>query len=484
MIIQGTNFFPGDHPSIIHYHSSTRDLNLTTTFVNETCLQATLPATYGGEAATVTIINPPDGVVESGNKIKSGGGTSNAMSYNVIHATPNITGTVPVHSNPGDPGFDLIVNGQNFYQGASKVYVNGVMRSSSTWQAPTQFFVPITTGELLNPGSIDIEVRTQEADDSFAYSNVYKYYIGDIPVVYPAKIGLFRNGFWILDYNGNFQWSDVGTGNDLVAGFGMAGDKPVIGNWNHTTPGEKIGIFRNGTWLMDYNGNFLWDGIDKSAYLGQAGDLPVIGDWNNNGDKKIGVFRNGFWMLDGNGNYNWDGPGTGLDVVAGFGQTGDIPVVGQWDAAGQDKIGVFRNGFWILDYNGNYQWNGLGTGNDLVAGFGSAGDVPVVRDWNGDGRSEIAVFRASAGQWLIDYNGNYLWDGEGAGQDVSMYLGQNGDVAIAGDWNSNGNDKLGVFRDGFWIIDKDGDFIWDGEPNDKVAAFGRAGDIPVPGKYA
>jgi outer membrane protein assembly factor BamB/PKD repeat protein len=297
------------------------------------------------------------------------------------------------------------------------------------------------------------------------------------------KIGVFRDGFWILDYNGNYQWSDVGTGNDLVAGFGMAGDKPVIGNWDHTTPGDKIGVFRNGTWLIDYNGNFQWDGVDKSAYLGQAGDLPVIGDWNNNGDKKIGVFRNGFWMLDGNGNYNWDGPGTDLDVVAGFGQTGDIPVVGKWDAAGQDKIGVFRNGFWILDYSGNYQWNGLGTGNDLVAGFGSAGDVPIVRDWNGDGRSEIAVFRASAGQWLIDYNGNYIWDGTGAGQDVSMYLGQNVDIAIAGDWNSNGKDKLGVFRDGFWIIEYNGNYQWDGPPDDKVSGFGMTGDIPVPGNY-
>jgi hypothetical protein len=306
---------------------------------------------------------------------------------------------------------------------------------------------------------------------------------GSAPVVSPAKIGFFRDGFWILDYNGNYQWSDVGTGNDLVAGFGMAGDKPVIGNWNHTTPGDKIGVFRNGTWLMDYNGNFQWDGVDKSAYLGQAGDIPVTGDWNNNGDKKIGVFRNGFWMLDGNGNYQWDGTGTGLDVVAGFGMAGDIPVVGDWNGNHQDKIGLFRNGFWILDYNGNYVWNGLGTGNDLVAGFGAAGDVPVVKDWDGDGISEIAVFRPSAGQWLIDYNGNYFWDGEGAGQDVSMYLGQNGDVAIAGDWDNNGKDKLGVFRDGFWILDYNGSFIWEGSPTDKVAGFGRAGDIPVPGKY-
>jgi hypothetical protein len=295
------------------------------------------------------------------------------------------------------------------------------------------------------------------------------------------SIGIFRDGFWILDYNGDFQWSDVGTGNDLVAGFGQAGDNPVVGNWNHTTSGDKIGVFRNGIWLIDYNGNFQWDGVDKYANLGQAGDIPVVGDWNSYHDKKIGVFRDGFWILDKNGNYQWEG--SGLDVIAGFGHAGDIPVVGDWYGTDQDKIGVFRNGFWILDKNGNFQWDGIGTGADLVAGFGASGDIPVVRDWNGDHMPEIAVFRPSSGQWIIDNNGNYQWDGTAAGQDVTVSLGQSGDVAIAGDWNSNSKDKIGIFRDGFWIIDYNGNHRWDGPPDDKVAGFGQAGDIPVTGKF-
>jgi hypothetical protein len=300
-----------------------------------------------------------------------------------------------------------------------------------------------------------------------------------------TKIGVFRSGFWILDTNGNYRWDGTtGSNPDVVAGFGMAGDKPVVGNWNHAdSEGDKIGVFRNGTWLIDNNGNFQWDGIDKYANLGQAGDIPLVGDWNSNGDKKIGVFRNGFWMLDGNGNYLWDGPGTGLDVVAGFGMTGDIPVVGDWYGTAQDKIGLFRNGFWILDKNGNFQWDGVGTGADLVAGFGMAGDVPVVRDWNGDSMPEIAVFRPGSGQWIIDSNGNYQWDGTGTGQDVTVSLGESGDVAIAGDWNATGKDKIGIFRSGFWIIDYNGNYRWDGPPDDKVAGFGMVGDIPVTGIF-
>jgi hypothetical protein len=308
---------------------------------------------------------------------------------------------------------------------------------------------------------------------------------GDTVVVddISGKIGVFRNGFWILDNNGDFQWSDVGAGKDLVAGFGMAGDTPVVGNWDHTKSGDKIGVFRNGSWLIDYNGNYQWDGTDKYASLGQTGDIPLVGDWNTNEDMKIGIFRNGFWMLDKNGNYQWDGPGAGGDVVAGFGQSGDIPVIGDWYGTSQDKIGIFRDGFWILDKNGNYQWDGSGVGGDVVAGFGMVGDVPVVRDWNGDDLPEIAVFRPTSGQWIIDHNGNYQWDGTGTGQDVTVTLGQTGDVAISGDWGASGTDKIGIFRNGFWIIDHNGNYVWDGSSDDKVAGFGMAGDIPVTGKW-
>jgi hypothetical protein len=101
--------------------------------------------------------------------------------------------------------------------------------------------------------------------------------------------------------------------------------------------------------------------------------------WNgatvNATHEKIGVFRNGFWIIDYNGNFIWDGPGPGLDMVAGFGQTGDTPVSTPWDGAGTDKIGVFRNGFWIIDFNGNYAWDGPSI--DKVAGFGQAGDTPI-----------------------------------------------------------------------------------------------------------
>jgi hypothetical protein len=268
---------------------------------------------------------------------------------------------------------------------------------------------------------------------------------GDVPVMgrwqssldmQDAKIGIFRNGFWILDQNGNFQWDGTGAGADIVAGFGQAGDVPVVGRWNNVQffqadYQEKIGVFRNGVWLIDYNGNFLWDSPDKTANIGQSGDIPVVGSWNGDWNTSIGVFRDGFWILDYNENYQWDGTGPGADMVCSIGQHGDIPVPGIWSGDQSTYVGVFRNGVWILDFNGNGHWDGTEGGDpDKVATFGQAGDIPVVRDWNGDLYSEIGVFRPTTGEWLIDFNRNFIWDG--SEEDIDVYLGNPGDNNAAG----------------------------------------------------
>ena len=47
---------------------------------------------------------------------------------------------------------------------------------------------------------------------------------------------------------------------------------------------SRIGVFRNvNDWLLDYNGNGVWDGPadgDRIYITGQPGDIPVPGDWN------------------------------------------------------------------------------------------------------------------------------------------------------------------------------------------------------------
>ena len=144
-------------------------------------------------------------------------------------------------------------------------------------------------------------------------------------------------------------------------------------------PKLVFSITEPGIWILMATVFMMVRLVDRSAGFESAGYKPVVGDWDGNGRIKIGVEKDGIWAIDYNGNYVWDG--VGADRFAGFGQPGDIPVVGDWNGNGIDKIGSHKDGFWAIDYNGNYVWDGVGA--DRFAGFGQTADIPVVGDWDG-----------------------------------------------------------------------------------------------------
>ncbi len=81
-------------------------------------------------------------------------------------------------------------------------------------------------------------------------------------------------------------------------------------------------------------------------------------------------------------------------------------------------------------------------------------------DYDGDGTSDIGVFRPSSGLWAI--------------RDVTRaYWGRNGDIPVPGDYNANGTTDIGAYRPstGYWFI-KDVTKVFWGKPNDDVPAAG------------
>lgn len=234
------------------------------------------------------------------------------------------------------------------------------------------------------------------------------------------KIGIFRDGQWYLDTNGNGGF-DFGI--DSIFMFGIPGDKPVTGDWTGTGT-DKIGIFRDGEWYLDTNGNQTYDlGVDSVTSFGIPGDIPVTGDWTGTGTTNIGVVRGTLWFLDTNGNRVWD---AGIDTVYDFGIPGDVPVTGDWNGSGITKIGIYRNGQWYLDMNGNGAWD---TGTDAIYDFGIPGDVPLTGDWNLSGSTKVGIFRE--GQWYLDTNGNGAFD---LGTDIITSFGIPGDIPVTGQW--------------------------------------------------
>ncbi len=255
----------------------------------------------------------------------------------------------------------------------------------------------------------------------------------------PSSIGLFRpsTGNWFLD-NGNGTWEGCNV-DTCISNFGGQGDLPILGAWNGGQ--SQLGIFdpSTATWYLDLNGNSSLDGCEATTcafVFGKPGDKPVVGDWIGTGQTRIGVFRpsNHTWYLDINGTGTLDSCKKADLCTKNFGLSTDIPVVGDWTGTGTTKIGVFRptTGEWILDSNGDRKLGKRCSGDTCIVSFGQFGDLPVVGDWDGSGTDKIGVFRPSTRYWLLDLNDNGVWDG--CGVDLCLNFGLPGDLPVVGKW--------------------------------------------------
>jgi hypothetical protein len=52
----------------------------------------------------------------------------------------------------------------------------------------------------------------------------------------------------------------------------------------------------------------------------------------------------------------WDYPG---DVLGNFGVATDTILIGDWNGDGKDQVGVWREGTFFLDYDGNLDFDPL-----------------------------------------------------------------------------------------------------------------------------
>jgi hypothetical protein len=205
------------------------------------------------------------------------------------------------------------------------------------------------------------------------------------------EIGVFRcpagasTCQWYIDANNNGAW-DGQFGGDAIWNFGLPGDVPVVGDWNGNGT-SKIGIFRCPAagsttpclWVLDTGNKHAYDPTTATyANFGLAGDIPVVNNWNGTGNvDQVGIFRgNGLWIVDSNGSNTWESS----DASFSYGLTGDKPVVGNWNGTtGIKRVGVFRpsGGYWVFNLSGSDSWSPV----DASGSFGLPGDQPIVGLW-------------------------------------------------------------------------------------------------------
>jgi uncharacterized protein YkwD len=251
-------------------------------------------------------------------------------------------------------------------------------------------------------------------------------------------------------------------------------------------PADQVGVFRNGQWILDTNHDHIYDSGDTIYNFGQPGDIPIVGDWNGDGKDYIGVFRSvngvGEFILDTNG----DGVLDAGDTTFIFGLAGDRVVIGDWNGDGRAKVGVYRSngngvGVFSLDTNDDHAFDA----NSTVFTFGLATDKIVIGDWNGDGKDKVGVYRDNGlgvGLFSLDTTGAHQFDANS----TVFTFGLASDTVVIGDWNGDGRDKVGVVRnDGMgqniWSLDLNGTLVFNA--SDPVFRYGLATDVPVVGKW-
>lgn len=185
------------------------------------------------------------------------------------------------------------------------------------------------------------------------------------------------------------------------------------------------------------------DNDPKKFYFGNPGDIPFMGDWNGNGVATPGLYRqsDGFVYLRDS---NTQGP---ADREFYFGIPGDFPVVGDWDGDGKDTVSIYRASegrFYIMNSLGS-DGGGLGAADSSFY-FGNSGDAPFVGDFDGDGKDSIGLYRESGG---FVYFRNEITTGVA---DSSFYFGVPDDRVLAGDWNGDGIDTVAVYRPDYYHL--------------------------------
>jgi hypothetical protein len=112
--------------------------------------------------------------------------------------------------------------------------------------------------------------------------------------------------------------------------------------------------------------------------------------------------------------------------------------------------------------------------------YGNPGDIPFMSDWDCDGVDTPGLFRQSdAFAYLRNSNSQGI-------ADIRFFFGNPSDVPLAGDFNGDGCDTLSIYRPSearFYIMNKLGENEGGLGPADYSFLFGDLGDKPVVGDW-
>lgn len=135
-----------------------------------------------------------------------------------------------------------------------------------------------------------------------------------------------------------------------------------------------------------------------------------------------------------------------------------------FDGDGKTDISIFRPSL------GEWWWLKSSNGGNAAVQFGNSSDKIASADFTGDGKTDVAFWRPSTGEWFVLRSEDFSF--------YSFPFGTSGDVPAPADFDGDNKADATVFRpsDSTW-------YIFRSTGGTTIQQFGLNGDVPVPADY-
>jgi uncharacterized delta-60 repeat protein len=219
-------------------------------------------------------------------------------------------------------------------------------------------------------------------------------------------------------------------------------------------------------WYIQNSGSGNFSG----TRWGLASDVSIPADYDGDGKTDIAVWRLAAGKTGNEINYYIFQSSTGTLRFEQFGAEGHVPVKGDFDGDGKDDLAVFEESASNAEQNRFYYRPSSSPNENFRTIFwGAKGDRPVTGDYDGDGKTDAAVFRPSDGYWYVLQSSNE--------QLKAVKWGAATDKLVPADYDGDGKTDFAVFRDGVWYI------LQSSNLQTRYAYWGLNSDKLVPADY-